>query len=99
MCIAIPMRVLSVDAILARCADRQGGECNVDIALVATVQPGQWLLVFHGVAREILEEPRALEISRALDALEAVMRGDRPDIDAAFPDLVNREPQLPDFLR
>jgi hypothetical protein len=27
------------------------------------------------------------------------MRGDTSAIDAAFPDLVGREPQLPDFLR
>lgn len=99
MCIAIPMRVLSVETGFARCADRDGSERRIDIALVDAVQPGDWLLAFHSVAREILSDARALEIRRALDALEAAMRGDLHDLDAAFPDLANREPQLPDFLR
>lgn len=99
MCVARPMRVMSVKPGFARCADHRGSEADVDVSLLGEVQPGQWLLAFHGVAREILDEGRALGIARAVDAIEAAMRGETPDIAAAFPDLVDREPQLPDFLR
>ncbi len=81
-----------------RCVDRFGVESDVDVTLVGEVHPGEWLLVFQRAAREIVPESRALEVSRALDALESVMRGDLPDINAAFPDLA-AGPQLPEFLR
>ncbi len=98
MCIAVPVRVLTVGGNFARCVDRIGVESDVDVALVGDVQPGEWLLVFLGTAREIVPESRALDVCRALDALESIMRGDLPDIDAAFPDLA-AGPQLPEFLR
>lgn len=98
MCIAVPLRVLSGGGNFARCVDRFGVEGDVDVALVGDVQPGEWLLVFQGAAREIVPESRALEVCRALDALESVMRGEIPDIEAAFPDLA-AGPQLPEFLR
>jgi hydrogenase expression/formation protein HypC len=98
MCIAVPVRVLSSGGNVARCVDRTGVESDVDVALVGDVQPGEWLLVFLGTAREIVPESRALDVCRALDALEAIMRGDLPDIEAAFPDLA-AGPQLPEFLR
>ena len=50
-------------------------------------------------AREIIDADRARQIDRALGALEAALAGDLSDIDAAFPDLVGREPQLPEYLR
>lgn len=99
MCIATPMRVVTTAPGAALCVDRRGSESEIDITLVGTVKPGQWVLAFHGAAREILEESRALQIDRALAALEAAMHGDHAAIDAAFSDLVDREPQLPDFLR
>jgi hydrogenase expression/formation protein HypC len=99
MCVARPMQVIAIDAGFARCSDHRGAEAQLDLSLVGDAKPGQWLLAFHGVAREILDESRALEIARAVDAVEAAMRGEAPDVVAAFPDLVNREPQLPEFLR
>jgi hydrogenase expression/formation protein HypC len=98
MCIAVPVRVLTSGGNLARCIDRAGVECDVNVALVGDVQPGEWLLVFLGTAREVVPESRALEVCRALDALESIMRGDPVDIEAAFPDLA-AGPQLPEFLR
>jgi len=99
MCVATPMRVLAVHDFTARCVDRQGAEATVDLRLVGSVEPDAWVLVFLGAAREILDAARAGEIDRALDALDAALRGDASAIDAAFADLVGREPQLPDFLR
>ena len=99
MCIATPMRVLSVRSGYARCVDRHGVEADLDLTLVGRVEPQQWLLAFHGSAREVIDAARAQEIDLALAAVEAVMRGDPAAIDAAFPDLVGREPQLPEFLR
>jgi hydrogenase expression/formation protein HypC len=99
MCIATPMRVLSASPQTALCIDRHGVEASVDLALVGPVDAGAWLLVFIGAAREIIDEERARQIDRALGALEAALRGDASAIDAAFPDLVGREPQLPSFLR
>jgi len=55
--------------------------------------------VFMGAAREIIDADRALQIDRALGALESALAGDLSAIDAAFPDLVGREPQLPEYLR
>jgi hydrogenase expression/formation protein HypC len=99
MCIAHPMQVLSSHEGLALCRDAEGREVPIDLSLVGEVQPGTWLLCFLGAAREIVPEERALDIQRALGALAAALRGDTSAIDAAFPDLVGREPQLPDFLR
>lgn len=101
MCVGIPMRVLRVlpPSRRAECIDRHGAESSVDLALVEAVQPGTWLLVFLGSAREIIDADRAMKIELALGALEAALAGDRSAIDAAFPDLVSRVPQLPEFLR
>ena len=98
MCIAVPMRVLTVSEGSALCADADECQSRIDLALVGPVAPGDWLLTFLGAAREIIDAERALSIARALRALAGVMRGDAAAIDAAFPDLIGREPQLPDFL-
>jgi len=98
MCIATPMRVLASRPGSATCIDRHGVEATIDLALVGPVAEGAWLLTFQGSAREIVDAERAQQIDLALGALEAALRGDLSAIDAAFPDLVGREPQLPDFL-
>jgi hydrogenase expression/formation protein HypC len=99
MCIAHPMQVLAAHGGMATCRDASGQEVAIDLSLVGEVPAGAWLLCFLGAAREVIPEQRALDIRRALGALEGAMRGDTSAIDAAFPDLVGREPQLPDFLR
>lgn len=99
MCVATPLRVETVEGLRAQCIDRYGERHGVDLSLVGPVAPGDWLLAFLGAAREIIDEARARQIDRALRALDAVLAGDASSIDDAFPDLVGREPQLPDFLR
>lgn len=90
------MKVISADPYQAWC---QGFEetVTVDTLLVGKQPPGTWLLVFQGMAREVMSEERARRVLDALDALRAVARGET--FDHLFPDLVGREPQLPDFLR
>jgi len=99
MCMATPMEVLRADDHRAWCRDRDGSEVVVDTILTGPVAPGQWLLVFLGAAREVVSAEDAAKVSAALDALEAAMTGDTDLINAAFADIIDREPQLPDFLR
>jgi len=98
MCLGIPMQVVSVAGTTAVCRGRDG-EARVDIALVAPVAPGEWLLTFLGAARGRLEADDAGRIDQALAALAAIERGEPFDAADFFPDLVDREPQLPEFLR
>jgi hydrogenase expression/formation protein HypC len=97
MCVGIPMQVLEITGPSASCEGR-GERMSVDIRLVDVPAPGDWLLVFHGVAREALSEQRARDITSALDALNAALAGET-DFDRHFADLVNREPELPEHLR
>ena len=96
MCIGIPMQVLSVQDYTDLCSTANGTE-QVDITLVMPVAVGDWLLVHIGVAREWLEPERALQITQALQALQAVQQG--LDFDHFFADLIGREPELPAHLR
>jgi hydrogenase expression/formation protein HypC len=91
------MQVLVTDGSWATCEGR-GERLSVDVRLVDAPAPGDWLLIFNGVAREALSEQRARDIGSALDALQAALAGET-DLDHHFADLVNREPQLPEHLR
>ena len=97
MCIGIPMRVVEEAHPLAWCAGR-GERKQVDMLLTGRQPRGIWVLEFHGVARRVLAEDEARETNAALDALEAVMRGES-NVDAYFADLVGRQPELPAHLR
>lgn len=99
MCVGEPMQVVSAESMTAQCRDRHGALQTIDLLLVGEQPAGAWLLVFLGVAREVIDASRAAAISDALEALSAVMRGESADLDAAFADLVGREPELPDFLK
>jgi hydrogenase expression/formation protein HypC len=95
------MQVVSADEHGAVCYGRNGLE-RVDTLRTGPLAPGQWVLCALGSAREVIDGVRASQVDSALDALNAVLSGDG-DVDALvgshFADLVNREPQLPDFLR
>lgn len=99
MCMAIPLQVLAVGGTHATCVGADGATSDIDTTLVGPVAPGDWLLCFLGAAREVVDERRALAVREALGALASALAGDLAAIDAAFPDLVGREPQLPEFLR
>lgn len=97
MCIGIPMQVAAVDGAFANCEGR-GRRERVDIALVGAIGAGEWILVHQGRAVRALTAVEAAQTGAALDALEAVLAGDR-DLDIFFADLAGREPELPPHLR
>ena len=96
MCLGIPVEVLACGEHFARCRGRDG-EVSIDIRLVGAQPPGTWLLCFLDVAREVIPAERAAAVNAALSALSAVNAGET-DLSAFFADL-DREPQLPEFLR
>ncbi|MCB1955265.1 MAG: HypC/HybG/HupF family hydrogenase formation chaperone [Rhodocyclaceae bacterium] len=98
MCLGIPMQVIE-GGMQADCRDAHGAVHRVDMLLVGPQPAGAWLLTYLGAAREVIDARRAADIGRALSALEQLSAGMQPDLDAAFADLLEREPQLPEFLR
>jgi len=97
MCIGLPMQVLSVEPGHALCQG-MGETRRVDTWLIDGPHAGDWLLVFADSAREILEPERARQIAAALRAATLALAGET-ELDRWFPDLAEREPQLPDFLK
>lgn len=97
MCVGIPMRVLEPEGARYAWCTRDGYSERVDMSLVGVQPEGAWVLVFLGSAREVLDAERAAQIDNALQALEAVSKGE--SVDAFFADLIDREPPLPDFLK
>ena len=97
MCIGIPMQVVEQHDESAHCLYR-GQESLIDMMLVGQQPVGTWLLVFLDTAREVISEHKARQIADALEAMRLTMQGDYR-IDHLFPDLVDREPTLPDFLK
>jgi hydrogenase expression/formation protein HypC len=92
------MRVLESEGAFAWCDGRDGRQ-RIDLSLVGGQPAGTWLLTFMGAAREVMTADAAARNNRALDALAEVLAGDASGLDAAFADLVSREPQLPPHLR
>ena len=92
------MQVIDGHTFYAWCRDSQGARRRVDTALVGRQPEGTWLLVFMGVAREVLDAGSAALMNDALQALSMVMAGET-EVDHLFPDLVGREPPLPDHLQ
>ena len=96
MCLGLPMQVLEMGEGHALC-ELDGQVRRIDTMLVGEQQPGTWLLTFLDTAREVLSVEKAQQIREALQALDLVMQG-QDGVDLLFADLVDREPQLPDFL-
>ena len=97
MCIGLPMRVVEPRAHAALCEGR-GERREIDMALVGEQPAGTWVLVFLDAAREVISAEQAALIGDALHAVGLAMHGNA-NVDSLFPDLANREPQLPDFLK
>ncbi len=98
MCLGIPMKILSVNALTATChnADENRSE-QIDLSLIGSQTKGTWVQVFMGSAREVIEPDLLENVLLARKAMFAALNGG--NIDEFFPDLVNREPELPDFLK
>ncbi|GAB4354940.1 MAG: HypC/HybG/HupF family hydrogenase formation chaperone [Gammaproteobacteria bacterium] len=91
MCVGIPMKVVESDGLMAWCEGR-GRREQLNMMLVGPQAPGTWVLAFVGSAREVLTEEQAAQIDDALDAVEAVMRGET-DISGHFRDLQRDGPE------
>lgn len=96
MCIGQPMQIREQEPGFALVEGR-GEQCRVSTALVGDPGVGAWVLVHLDTARQVLEPDEAARIDSALDGLQAALRGE--SVDAYFPDLVGREPTLPEHLR
>jgi len=96
MCIGIPCEVLASDATAATVCGRDGVR-EVSTLLTGPVAPGQHVLVHNTIAVRVLDEAEAQLIALALDGAEAALAGG--NVDAFFPDLADREPELPPHLR
>jgi hydrogenase expression/formation protein HypC len=76
MCLALPMRVLSIDGELATIA-AEGLEQQASLALVPEASVGDWVLVHAGYAINVLAEQEARETLALLAELaEAQSQGD-----------------------
>lgn len=105
MCLALPMQVIRMEGTeggtSALCRGRNGIE-RMDTMLTGPLEAGQWVLCFLGAVREVIDAGRAAQVEDALVALESILHGDGSNealIQAGFADLIDREPQLPEFLR
>ncbi len=98
MCLGIPMRIVEPDALFALCEGRHGRR-RIDLRLVGAQPADTWVLTFVDAAREVPTAERAAKIDQALQALESALAGDPANLDAFFPDLAGREPDLPAHLR
>ncbi len=76
----------------------RGQLSRIDMMLVGDQPVGTWILVFLDTAREVVSAEKATQISDALEAMRLAMQG-QTNIDHLFADLVDREPELPEFLR
>jgi len=108
MCIGVPMRIESIDGMVAvaarEAADGAVERHTLDMLIVGPQPAGTWVLAFHGAARRVLDEPEARQILDALAALAIALDADESKppnqaLDALFADLVDRAPQLPEHLR
>jgi hydrogenase expression/formation protein HypC len=97
MCIGIPMRVVEAAPGRALC-ERRGERAMLDTLAIEPPATGDYVLAFHGRAVRTLSADEAAKTDAALDALQAVLRGEQ-DVSALFADLVEREPELPAHLR
>jgi hydrogenase expression/formation protein HypC len=98
MCIGVPMTVVDANDHEAWCAGPDG-MVRIDLALVGPQPAGTWLLTFMGAAREVLTPEAAANINAALDGLAGALAGDAARVEAAFADLIDRIPELPEHLR
>ncbi len=98
MCIGTPLQVIEMASESAAwCADGGVPEL-IDMMLVGPQPAGTWVLAFQGAARQLMTVEAAEQTRIALAALSAALTGGA-DFDRFFPDLANREPELPEHLR
>lgn len=96
MCIGVPMIVVEGDEFAAQC-ERRGEVRRVSMLLVGAVPAGSPVLVHCDSAVRVLTDAEARQIDDALDGVAAALAGQ--PFEHLFADLIDREPELPAFLR
>lgn len=97
MCIGIPMQITEVEGGYAWC-EGMGERKRIDTFLIGEQVVGTWVLVFMDSAREVLTLEDAQRVTQAVQAVNLAMQGET-ELEHLFADLVENEPQLPDFLK
>lgn len=80
MCLALPMRIISIDGDIATIA-AEGLEQRASLALVPEASPGDYVLVHAGYALSVIDEDEAAE-TLALFSELAAAGDEQPDGDA-----------------
>jgi len=88
---AVPMRVLGGGQLMAWCEGR-GERRVIDFSLIGPQPEGTWVVAFREVAHQVLSVEEADALNRALDGVDAALRGQLSDLDADFPYLAGRAP-------
>ena len=96
MCLGLPMTIVAREGATAIC-ERRGEQRRVSVLLLDDPPVGTTVLVFIDTAVRVLDAEEARRIDDAVDGVAAAMNGD--DFEHLFADLINREPELPEFLR
>lgn len=96
MCLGLPMTIVARDGATALC-ERRGEQRRVSVLLLDDPPVGTPVLVFIDTAVRVLDAEEARRIDDAVDGLAAALNGE--SFEHLFADLVDREPQLPQFLR
>jgi hydrogenase expression/formation protein HypC len=78
MCLALPMRVVSVDGVLATIA-AEGLEQQASLVLVPEARVGDYVLVHAGYAISVMDEAEARETYDLLREMAAFDEPDLPD--------------------
>jgi hydrogenase expression/formation protein HypC len=83
MCLAVPGRVLEVDAVEPEfrtgSVDFAGVKRQVNLAFTPEVRPGQYVLVHAGFALQVIDEEEAAKTFQALKDLGELEESLRPE--------------------
>ena len=87
MCLGVPVQVVETGNGMALCRGPNGDE-HIHLLLVGDQPVGTWLLSHLGWAREIVTAEDAATITRALQGMNALMKGaESIDVEYYFPEI------------
>ncbi len=76
MCLAVPAQIVEMlEGGLARC-DLNGVQKDINVSLIPEAKPGDWVIVHVGFALNRIDEGRARETLRMLEALNVTKEGE-----------------------
>lgn len=78
MCLAVPMKIMSIDEVGRGECDLDGTTYRVDLSLVEGAAVGDYVIVHAGFAIEKLDEDEANARLELFEGMAATQRGDLP---------------------